>query len=125
MQIETKEKPANHRLLAEGQVWKTAAADIEVVGLGKRLIHYRITRHLEPRQVSAQISGIEAMQHYLKTNQALLDIEPSRYPLKCSPRFARVQSKPEIVIGSRRNLMKVSAHECPGTTLSECATRAL
>ena len=58
--------------LAKGQIWKTRAADIEIVALGKRLIHYRITKQLGLRQVSAQLSGIEAMENYLKTNEARL-----------------------------------------------------
>ena len=62
----------NRGPLAKGQVWKTRAADIEIVALGKRLIHYRITRQFGRKKVSAQISGIEAMENYLKTNQALL-----------------------------------------------------
>jgi hypothetical protein len=60
------------RRLARGQVWKTRAAHIEIVALGKRLIHYRITRQLGPKAVSAQISGIEAMEDYLRTNAAQL-----------------------------------------------------
>jgi hypothetical protein len=60
------------RLLARGQVWKTRAADIEIVALGKRLIHYRITRQMGRKAVSAQISGIEAMENYLRTNAAQL-----------------------------------------------------
>jgi hypothetical protein len=60
------------RLLASGQVWKTRAADIEIVALGKRLIHYRITRQMGRKAVSAQISGIEAMENYLRTNAAQL-----------------------------------------------------
>ena len=62
----------NRGPLAKGQVWKTRAADIEIVALGKRFIHYRITRQFGRKKVSAQISGIEAMENYLKTNQALL-----------------------------------------------------
>ena len=58
--------------LATGQVWMTGAANIEIVALGKRLIHYRITRQLGRKGVSAQISGIEAMENYLKTNEARL-----------------------------------------------------
>jgi hypothetical protein len=65
-------KAPSPRPLAKGQIWKTRAADIEIVSLGKRLIHYRITRQMGPRQVSAQISGIEAMENYLKTNAARL-----------------------------------------------------
>jgi hypothetical protein len=60
------------RPLARGQVWKTRAADIEIVALGKRLIHYRITRQLGGKGVSAQISGIEAMENYLDANAARL-----------------------------------------------------
>jgi len=58
--------------LAKGQIWKTRAAHIEIVALGKRLIHYRITKQMGLRKMSAQISGIEAMENYLKTNQARL-----------------------------------------------------
>ncbi len=60
------------RLLASGQVWKTPAADIEILRLGKRLIHYRITKQLGHKRVSAQISGIDAMANYLHTNKARL-----------------------------------------------------
>jgi hypothetical protein len=58
--------------LAKGQVWKTRAADIEIVALGKRLIHYKITRQFGRKKVSAQISGIEAMANYLTANAARL-----------------------------------------------------
>jgi len=63
--------------LAQGQVWKTRAADIEIVALGERLIHYRITRQFGQKRVSAQISGIEAMANYLATNTARLVKGPS------------------------------------------------
>ena len=67
-------KMANNSLepLAQGQVWRTGAADIEIVALGKRLIHYRITRQFGRKRVSAQISGIEAMANYLAANAARL-----------------------------------------------------
>ena len=58
--------------LAQGQVWKTRAADIEIVALGERLIHYKITRQFGQKRVSAQISGIEAMANYLTANAARL-----------------------------------------------------
>jgi hypothetical protein len=67
-----KVKTHGGRALASGQVWKTSAANIEIVALGKRLIHYRITKQLGRKGVSAQISGIEAMENYLKTNEARL-----------------------------------------------------
>jgi hypothetical protein len=73
MRIETN----SQRPLAKGQVWKTRAADIEIVSLGKRLIHYRITKQFGRKRVSAQISGIEAMTQYLISNSARLAKGPS------------------------------------------------
>ena len=67
-----KKKTNRLRSLATGQVWKTRAADIEIVGLGKRLIHYRITRQFGQKRVSTQLSGIEAMAEYLAANAARL-----------------------------------------------------
>jgi hypothetical protein len=67
----------SRRPLAKGQIWKTKAADIEIVALGKRFIHYRITRQFGPKRVSAQISGIEAMANYLAINAARLVKGPS------------------------------------------------
>jgi hypothetical protein len=58
--------------LAKGQVWKTRVAAIEVVALGKRFIHYRVIKLFGRREVSAQISGLGAMENYLRTNAAQL-----------------------------------------------------
>jgi hypothetical protein len=65
-------KDNSQRPLAKGQVWKTRTADIEIMALGKEFIHYKVTKQLGVKRVSAQISGIEAMENYLKTNAALL-----------------------------------------------------
>lgn len=70
-------KAKSSKPLAKGQVWKTQAADIEIVALGKELIHYRITKQFGSKRVSAQISGIEAMANYLETNAARLVSGPS------------------------------------------------
>jgi hypothetical protein len=72
-----KTKTHGQRPLAKGQIWKTQAADIEIVGLGEELIHYRITRQFGLKRVSAQISGIEAMANYLEANEARLVRGPS------------------------------------------------
>jgi hypothetical protein len=64
------------RHLAKGQVWKTRAADIEILALGQSCIHYKVTARLGLRHVSAQLSGIEAMENYLRTNQAQLSPPP-------------------------------------------------
>jgi hypothetical protein len=62
----------SRRSLAKGQIWKTGAADIEIVALGKSLIHYKITKQFGRKRMSAQISGIEAMANYLATHEARL-----------------------------------------------------
>jgi hypothetical protein len=65
-------KTNSQRPLAKGQIWKTRAADIEIMALGKSFIHYKVTRQFGVRHVSAQVSGIEAMENYLLTNAARL-----------------------------------------------------
>jgi hypothetical protein len=67
---------ASSPVLSEGQVWKTDAANIEIVALGKELIHYRVTHELGRKRVSSQISGIAPMEQYLKDNAARL-VQPS------------------------------------------------
>ena len=57
--------------LANGQLWKTENAYIQIVELGKRLIDYRMMRELgQARRI--QTSSIETMEKYLKTNEARL-----------------------------------------------------
>ncbi len=67
-----KMKGHSKEMLAKGQVWKTGAADIEIVALGKRRIHYRVAPQFGPLRVSAQISGIDALISYLKATDAQL-----------------------------------------------------
>jgi len=57
--------------LANGQLWKTENAYIQIVELGKRLIDYRMMRELGQVR-RTQTSSIETMEHYLKTNEARL-----------------------------------------------------
>ncbi len=47
-------------------------AYIQIVELGKRLIHYRMMKQLGQLRVRTQMSGIAAMGDYLKTNHARL-----------------------------------------------------
>ncbi len=70
-------KALRHRLLAKGQIWKTRVAHIEIMALSNSFIHYKVTKHLGARLVSAQISGIEAMEKYLLANAAQLVSGPS------------------------------------------------
>ena len=57
--------------LANGQVWKTENAYIQIVELGKRLIDYRMMRQLGQSR-RTQTSSIETMEKYLKDNEARL-----------------------------------------------------
>jgi len=57
--------------LANGQLWKTENAYIQIVELGKRLIDYRMMRELgQARRI--QTSSIETMEKYLRANEARL-----------------------------------------------------
>ncbi len=60
------------RTLAPGQLWKTREAAFEILALGTSLTHYRVIRLLGSEAVSAQISGIEALQNYLRLHGAEL-----------------------------------------------------
>lgn len=57
--------------LANGQVWKTENAYIQIVELGKRLIDYRMMRQLGQSR-RTQTSSIETMENYLRHNEARL-----------------------------------------------------
>jgi len=62
-----KRRPA----LANGQLWKTDTAYIQIVELGKRLLDYRMMRELgQARRI--QTSSIETMEKYLQTHEAQL-----------------------------------------------------
>ncbi len=63
--------------LAKGQVWRTGVAAIEILALGRRYIHYRVTKELGLRWVSAQVSAIEALENYLKNTGARLAVGAS------------------------------------------------
>ena len=57
--------------LANGQLWKTENAYIQIVELGKLLIDYRMMRELgQTRRI--QTSSIETMEKYLRDNEARL-----------------------------------------------------
>jgi len=58
--------------LAKGQLWKTDSAYVQIVELGKRLIHYKMPRQLGQRAVKTHTVGIETLESYLKDNQAQL-----------------------------------------------------
>jgi hypothetical protein len=57
--------------LAKGQLWKTEQGHIQIVDLGKMLVHYKMLRDLRQMR-RTQMSRIDTMEGYLKTNRAQL-----------------------------------------------------
>ena len=57
--------------LAKGQLWKTEHGHIRIVELGKLLVHYKMLRDLRQMR-KTQMSRIDSMEVYLKTNGAQL-----------------------------------------------------
>ena len=64
------------RVLAPGQIWKTKAAAIEILRLGQKYIHYKVTKLLGQKSVSSQVSATQAMANYLRLNGARLVKSP-------------------------------------------------
>jgi hypothetical protein len=58
--------------LAKGQLWRTEKAYVQIVEMGKRLIHYKMPRELGQRAVKTHTVGIETLASYLKSNRARL-----------------------------------------------------
>jgi len=63
--------------LAKGQLWRTEDSYVQIVELGKRLIHYKMPRELKQRAVKTHTVGIETLESYLKTHHARLVEEPA------------------------------------------------
>jgi hypothetical protein len=57
--------------LAKGQLWSTAKGHIRIVELGGMLVHYKMLRDLRQMR-RTQMSRIDSMEVYLKTNRAQL-----------------------------------------------------
>ncbi len=57
--------------LANGQLWKTEKGHIRIVELGKMLVHYKMLKDLRQMR-RTQMSRINTMEGYLKTNGAQL-----------------------------------------------------
>jgi hypothetical protein len=57
--------------LAKGQLWRTEKGHIQIVDLGKMLVHYKMLKDLHQMR-RTQLSRIDTMEGYLKTNQAQL-----------------------------------------------------
>ena len=58
--------------LAKGQLWNLSNFYIQIVELGKRLIHYRMMSDLKETGARIKTSSIEVMWEYLKSRRARL-----------------------------------------------------
>ncbi len=58
-------------LLAKGQIWKTKDLHVQIVQLGKILVHYKLLEHLDQIR-STQMSRIEVLAEYLRINKGRL-----------------------------------------------------
>lgn len=70
-----KRKPNPKKLpppLAKGQLWKLEDAYIQIMELGKRLIQYRMLKHLGQMGVRTRMTGIPTLEEYLRSNEARL-----------------------------------------------------
>ena len=63
---------SSSRALAKGQLWKLDNAYIQIVELGKILIHYKMMKQLGQMQVKTRMSTVDTMGIYLKSNRARL-----------------------------------------------------
>ena len=67
----------NNKQLAKGQVWRTKDRQIQIVELGKTLIHYRMQK--DTRMMGKTQTTIpETMLNYLKEHKAELVTGDSR-----------------------------------------------
>jgi hypothetical protein len=66
--------------LAKGQLWKLNQFYIQIVELGKKLIHYRMLSDLKETGAKIKTSGVDVMWGYLKSRRAQLIQNAVRNP---------------------------------------------
>ena len=62
----------SHGGLAKGQLWKLSHFYVQIVELGKQLIHYRMLSDLKEHGAKIKTSSVEGMWGYLKSRGARL-----------------------------------------------------
>ncbi len=91
--------------LETGQVWRMQDSNLEVDLVGKLLVHYKLIK-AQAKRTPTSISGIAAVEKYLKTNKAILIREQpsiSRSPLsppQCN--YHRGGSRPSVASVRKR-----------------------
>jgi hypothetical protein len=71
VQLKMKTNGKSSHALAKGQLWRTEHVHIRIMELGKMLVHYKMLRDLRQMR-RTQMSRIDSMEVYLKTNRAQL-----------------------------------------------------
>jgi hypothetical protein len=66
----------NRPTLAQGQLWKVEHGYVQIVDLGRGLVHYRILRQPEQRAAITKIITIEALLNYLRQSEVELVNSP-------------------------------------------------
>ncbi len=81
--MSNKQRAGNPRVpagLAEGQLWKLNHFYIQIVELGKKLIHYRMLSDLKESGAKIKTSSVDVMWEYLKSRRAQLIQSTVRSP---------------------------------------------
>jgi hypothetical protein len=71
MSSKIRQSKANSEL-AKGQLWKLNNLYIQIVELGKRLIHYRMLNDLKESGARIKTSSVEVLWRYLQSRHARL-----------------------------------------------------
>ena len=58
--------------LESGQTWKLEFGYLQILGLGKRLVHYRMLRELNLHAVPTKLIGVVELLTYLKHSEGKL-----------------------------------------------------
>ena len=58
--------------LTRGQLWKTAEAYLQIMEVGRMLVHYRRAARPETRGMPVRINSKEEIQAYLRKQRAIL-----------------------------------------------------
>jgi hypothetical protein len=70
--MSNKRHSESSRGLAKGQLWKLNHLYIQIVELGKKLIHYRMLSDLKESGARIKTSSVDVMEEYLKSRHARL-----------------------------------------------------
>jgi hypothetical protein len=63
--------PVRQHILEAGQLWRMAEANLQVVMVGKLLVHYKLGK-LDAVRVPHSCNCIKTIEKYLKTKKAVL-----------------------------------------------------